>query len=60
MVRTKGSSLKKAGPCCPCCLMIIEAIVLRVKDAAKFTLGQELIVIVPHVIERVLKQPTEC
>lgn len=63
MVRTKGSSLKKTGPCClwmAPCLMIIEAIALLVKDAAKFTLGQELTVIVPHAIERVLIQPTEC
>lgn len=47
-VKIKGLSLKKTGPCClwmAPCLMIIEAIALLVKDAAKFTLGQELTVI---------------
>ena len=36
---------------------MIAAVALMVKDADKLTLGQELHITAPHVIEGILKQP---
>ena len=41
----------------PPCLRMIAAVALMVKDADKLTLGQELHITAPHVIEGILKQP---
>lgn len=43
----------------PACLFPIAATALLIKDADKLTLGQNLFVTTPHVIEGVLKQPPD-
>ena len=41
----------------PACLKIITAAALLVKDADKLTLGQNLTVTAPHVLESIIRQP---
>ncbi|XP_057344524.1 uncharacterized protein LOC130679536 [Manis pentadactyla] len=41
----------------PACLKIIATAALLVKDADKLTLGQNLTVTVPHVLESIIRQP---
>ena len=41
------------------CLKAIAAITLLVKDADKLTLGQQITVVAPHILESIIRQPPD-
>jgi hypothetical protein len=41
----------------PACLHIVAAIMVAVKDADKWALGQSLVISVPHALESVVQPP---
>lgn len=43
----------------PSCLKAIAAVALLVKDADKFTLGQQIAVAAPHSLESIIRQPPD-
>lgn len=43
----------------PSCLRVIAAMVMLVKDAGKLTLGQNVNVVAPHALERIIIQPPD-
>ena len=60
---TSGLLVKKLEPVAsgwPSCLKAITAVGLLLKDAKKLTLGQRTIVVVPHGLEGILRQPPDC
>ena len=43
----------------PSCLKAITAVALLLKDADKLTLGQRTIVVAPHALESIVRQPPD-
>ena len=43
----------------PSCLKSIAAVALLLKDADKLTLGQQTIVVAPHALESIVRQPPD-
>lgn len=39
---------------------MVTAVALLLKDADKLTLGQSLVITIPHNMERILNQPSDC
>lgn len=44
----------------PSCLKAITAVALLLKDTDKLTLGQQTIVVAPHALESIVRQPPDC
>ena len=44
----------------PLCLKAIPAVALLLKDADKLTLGQQTIIVAPHALESIIRQPPDC
>ncbi|XP_052018559.1 uncharacterized protein LOC127668804 isoform X2 [Apodemus sylvaticus] len=44
----------------PSCLKAISAVALLLKDADKLTLGQQTIIVAPHALESIIRQPPDC
>ncbi|KAL6093628.1 hypothetical protein STEG23_000302 [Scotinomys teguina] len=54
-----SKTLDNVAADCPPCLRMIAVVATLVKDSDKLTLGQPLMVMAPHAIETVIRQPPD-
>lgn len=61
MEKASSISVQKARPSgsLPACLRIVAVVAVLLKDADKLTMGQDLVVSVPHPLKSVVCQPPD-